>query len=1479
MSAEIADQIEIRSPNPLLVGPFSSATMPFRKKIKQGFKQLKGDATTFFSAKEPTKDAGPQWKCLADLARAISPAAELFGPINQVIGVFAECIDIFEMARVGQKKYDDLQVRLELLFEDLANHLGSGPPTMTESMESICKLILKELHSIKAKRDRTDWRRYLEARDEADEILDHYSKIASNLERLSLNANLSIWKIVDQHATAYRSDQMFFLVDRLPSSLSARYNSAEASNLKRRACTPDTRVDVLTRILEWASSNDEGTVFWLNGMAGTGKTTIAYSTCDRLNAEHKLAASFFCSRLREECRNVNLIFPSIAYQIARFSRPFMYALSEVLKQDPDAHSNLPRKQFEELIAKPLHQVKNTLPEGLVVVIDALDECDKYSNTIQDILDILLRDGPALPIKFVVSSRPEPEIRDQMTEDRVKPRLVLHELNKSKVQADIETYLRVELAQMKPSEEDISRLVKKAGMLFIYAATAARFIGYDNFQSHPVERLSVILGKVRSEGDGTESRDDGENEEIDQLYTTILRAALDDPRRLRVERDRMRQVLHVVICAREPLNIAGLSVLLKVNSVEDVRTALRPLWSVLHVTGEGELAVVTTLHASFPDFMFDANRSKTYYCDSKGQNRKLADQCFDCIARTQAEFNICGLESSHLPDESIPGIKGRVEKAISSELFYACRYWADHVEAGKCAASLTKRLFEFLSTRLLLWMEVLNLKGQMKAAMDCMKLTVEWSNQFEGYPELTELSRDASRFVEAFASNTVSQSTPHLYVSMMAFWPRSAPMVKHYARFTRGPVTAEGTGLDRRQLAHLSTWAFEAIDAMSVSWDGSYIGLGIDDDVVVVDSASGSEVLGPLKGHQDMVNSIAFSPDGARLFSGSYNFWSKHATILGWDTRTGETVLGPFRLDGHTDRINCLSLSPDGTRIATGSNDETVRLWNAKNGSILYCLAVESPSYGVVLSPDGTRVACVSGSTLYVWDSQTGDIILGPLTHTESILRIAFSPDNSRIIGGTYNGDANNIHVWDAQSGDTILGPIQAHTDYIRCIGCSPDGSYIVSGSADRTISVWDAHNGNMVLGPLEAHTGSVISVTFSPDSSRIISACQRGLVCTWDAQQRNITPHSINAGSDSISCVKFSSDGTRFVSGSPGGTISIWDAQTGEIKVGPIKAHTDRINAVDVLNDRVVSGSRDGTICICDALSGEVVLGPLKVASKMIRAVAYSPNSNLIATGSDDSVDVWDAQDGTQVLGPLTDLDGWVFSIQFSPDGTHLVGGSKGPGRRIVVWDVADGKNVFGSLDGHSKWVISVSYSPDGALIASGSHDSTIIVWNAYTGQKAVGPFSRYFSVVCSVNFSPDSTRLVSGSNSRTIRIWDVQTGEMMFELLHGHQHWIRSVEYSPDGTRIISCANDMTVRIHDARSPEERALSRSASEVGDWTMNKDGWVVDDQSKWVVWVPGDLRRALLWPRTLVVAPYGQVHLKYDKSRIGESWAQSFISHM
>ncbi|CAE6436893.1 unnamed protein product [Rhizoctonia solani] len=163
-----------------------------------------------------------KWKGLKQFTRVLEPVSNLFGPIKETVDLFTECVDKYEMTGAARTEWEELRVRLEGLFEDLNGHFGEGCSlTMTSSMESLCRSIQAELDYIKKQQDRNIGERYLSAADESDKVLSCYRRIEGQLQRLSLNANLSMWRVVQEQAAHSRSDRMSSRVERMPSSLPA----------------------------------------------------------------------------------------------------------------------------------------------------------------------------------------------------------------------------------------------------------------------------------------------------------------------------------------------------------------------------------------------------------------------------------------------------------------------------------------------------------------------------------------------------------------------------------------------------------------------------------------------------------------------------------------------------------------------------------------------------------------------------------------------------------------------------------------------------------------------------------------------------------------------------------------------------------------------------------------------------------------------------------------------------------------------------------------------------------------------------------------------------------------------------------------------------------------------------------------------------------------------------------------------------------
>ncbi|CAE6440274.1 unnamed protein product [Rhizoctonia solani] len=612
--------------------------------------------------------------------------------------------------------------------------------------------IANEIDSINIRQSRGTALRMLGPSGDQEDLVRRYQRIEQMFRELQAEASMSTWNDTKRHLVNTQLENLG------PVKL-ATYNSSISMDVGRRSCTENTRTQILNDSMAWSDDPNGAKVYWMNGMAGTGKTTIAFGLCKRLEAAGQLAASFFCTRTSRECSEAKRIVPTIGYQLARRWAPFRDALCGVLDRDPDVGTLHTSSQFNLLLVKPLMECKELIPGNLVIVIDALDECsDPY--TVEIVLDILFRYAADLPVKFFVTSRPEPTIRNSMMLgiaecNRQHSILYLHEIEKSMVQADIELYLKDELKHMLPAHcNEIEELAEQAGNLFIYAATAVRYI-QDRKAVNPRQRLKTILE--------VDKRSQKSMFGIDVLYSTILSAAVHDATLEPQEQACIQVVLRTSICACEPVLISTLAALSGLDETHLAASALEPLRSVLHISEHNSL--VTTLHASFPDFMFSQERSQEYFCDRTVHDQFLAARCLE-IMRAQLRFNICGLESSFALDNEIPNLDDQVKAHISPELCYTGQFWADHLTQGAATEELLNAVEDFLSYRLLFWMEVTNLTKSMIAASVAATKVHMWLRSSSVSSDLVALARDAQTFVGKYASHPVSTSTPHIYISAL-----------------------------------------------------------------------------------------------------------------------------------------------------------------------------------------------------------------------------------------------------------------------------------------------------------------------------------------------------------------------------------------------------------------------------------------------------------------------------------------------------------------------------------------------------------------------------------------------------------------------------------------------------------------------------------------------------------------------------------------
>ncbi|KAJ1302958.1 hypothetical protein OPQ81_003251 [Rhizoctonia solani] len=1395
--------------------------------------------------------------------RALHHSAELFPPLHAAIEALIPALEAIPVAEEHRRGYDNLLAELNTLHEGLDKYRDKIEMTsISDGTANIILSIEAEADLLKAKRDKSRISRILTAKNEENDLIQCYRRIETLSRQLQVNIGLGTWSFAYEQLMNTR-------LSALSPALIAGYNSTLAAEIHRRMCTENTRVAVLNALDSWSRDTSTANVYWMSGMAGTGKTTIAATVSDNLFKRKQLGASFFCTRTSPECSSINRVVPTLAYQLARYSRPFQAALGRVLENDPDIATRHISLQFERLLKEPLLETQNTIPSSIVLVIDALDECQDHGG-VAAFLHALFQHSSSLPVKFFITSRPEPEIREEVLKQQEGKRDIfyLHDIEQSIVQADIELYLREELAFIAPAEYQIKQLAELAGSLFIYAATVIRYIRPGKKLADPHSRLELVLS--------LKNESKKQYAELDMLYTTILNAALDEDVLEPDEIEHARQVLWTSVCAREPISIETLADMVEINQ-EGVLAMLQPFLSVLHLYEKENH--VSVLHASFPDFIFDPDRSGVHFCDQRIHGYRVTIRCF-AIMRAQLRFNICGMESSFFPDASVTDLEHRIHTLVSPSLSYACRYWGDHLIYTTPSLSVLSEIEEFLARRLLFWMEVLNMTKSMITGILQLQSTRLWlldNNKMA--TRALALVEDAQDFLTSFSSSSISLSTPHIYLSALPFCPSSSTVSQNYRARIRGLINPKGALFNNRGSALLAMRKMpNPVSCITSSTDGTLISIGDTAGMISILNQRDGTSLKSFEGHSASVECIVFSPDNMQFVSGSFD-----STIRSW-SRNGSLVLGP--LMGHTGGISSLAFSSDGKCIISGGRDCTVRLWNARTGSLIASSSMKMDCNdlivnSVALTSDGLRVVCgLNSGTLCIWNVQNHTVhVVSASPHRTPVNFLAFALGGSLAISKSFESP---ICLWNVVDWSPVARTFEA-SEHTSGMAVSPDGRYIAGSSSSSDIRLWSVNTGEIVTGPLESPVGPVISqsVAFSADGTRLFSATHDATLSMWNIKKEapiNI-PSPYEGHTAPINSILFSSDGTQIFSCDDDANVRVWGCHDGSLALSfeLNTANTQQVSAVTFSRDGkfVAASSSDRSINIWSTENKRLVTTFSDGHSNIIYSLSFSPDGKLLASGSADrAVCIWNVQGGVLSVEPLRGHTSIVTSVQFAPNGRHIASGSTD--QTVCLWDVTSGQMIR-HLNKNNSSIMCVSYSVHGGYIAAGDQEGKFHVWaltDLGTADLLVsGPCAEEIEAIASIEFSPNNSLIATGSDDGTVNVWDCRNGTLVAGPFKDHLGEANSVAWSPDGNVIASCSSDYTIRLIDLQS-----LARLPAWVeGDWDLRDDGWV-ENRNKKLLWVSPDLHRALPRPyNSLVIGPRGPAIIVYDGLLLGENWAQCYTS--
>ena len=771
-------------------------------------------------------------------------------------------------------------------------------------------------------------------------------------------------------------------------------------------CLRGTRESVLDKIMRWSKDPREIPVFWLNGLAGTGKSTIAQTFSEMVSQNRTLGASFFCSRDYLDRKELKNIFPTLAYQLACRYPSFRTQIIQAIREDPSVARNSLISQLKKLVVDPL----SSTGISCVIIVDALDECvdDQPASAI---LSVLARHVKQLPlVKFFITGRPEPRIRTGFRLPLLEPLtevFLLHEVELSSVNEDIRLYLQeklggiakrrsdLDLSDSWPSDEDLASLTTKSSGLFIFASTLVRFI--ESEYHEPTERLRLILTPLDStihEGRAG----------VDPLYTQVLIHAFSGVKEKGEFAD-LRRVLGAVILAFNPLSRAQISETLGIKT-SLIAATLRHLHSVLLVPTDVSKEI-RIFHKSFPDFMQDRDRcsDSKFFIDSVTHHGDMALSCLELLKKLKP--NPCDLPDFAMNREAV-NLPGLLEDKVGGALRYACEYWAMHVRSSPTTEEYATRLVtsatEFFGNNSLSWIEVMSLENRLESVIHNINNLLDWIRKVRtqlrsiqkagsfinrkwvkvSTSDLHKLAQDGLRFTMYFF-HPIQQSARHIYHSALPLSPESA---------TFYPMPSQEKTIVNSFYGRPDTWGavIRTIKSSSgpftcMTTFSHWIAAASDDGIVgVYDSVTGAPrlILNP----QNPVRTIRGSPDGSLLFCAHEN-----PSITLWDIQTGGLV-HTFVLKSKPETI---AISSTGRYLACGLPNGSVKTWKVANRKERAAVERGSPVVDLCWVEPEQLFAVAREKSLDILDAVVGKVVrrfsvqhpIRGVAYSQALNRLAF----------------------------------------------------------------------------------------------------------------------------------------------------------------------------------------------------------------------------------------------------------------------------------------------------------------------------------------------------------------------------------------------------------------------------------------------------------------------------------------------------------